>query len=106
MSYKSFYILLTAFQDRIRIEIRTEKGRVKSFTVQYEFLLSGKWTPVVRYDTAHGYFHIDILHAGKKRDKVKLRTRNLEEALNYAIADLKLKWDYYKEKYLKEVDLK
>lgn len=42
----------------------------------------------------------------KKHDKVKLRSRNLEEALNYAIADLKLKWDYYREKYLKEVDLK
>lgn len=106
MGRKNFYIPLTAIGNRIRVEIVTEKGKVESFTVQYEFLLSRKWTPVVRYDTAHGYFHIDVLHANKKHDKLKLRARNLEEALNYAISDLKLKWDYYREKYLKEVDSK
>lgn len=106
MGHKSFYIPLTATGNRIRVEIVTKKGSVESFTVQYEILLSHKWTPVVRYDTTHGYFHIDVIHVNKKHDKVKLRARNLEEALNYSIADLKLKWDYYREKYLKEVDSK
>jgi|SRR3990167_2656050 len=106
MGHKSFYIPLTVAENRIRVEIVTKRGHVESFTVQYEISLSRNWTPVVRHDTAHGYFHIDVLHANKKHDKVKLRTKNLEEALNYAIADLKLKWDYYREKYLKEVDSK
>lgn len=104
MGYKNFYIPLTEKENRIRVEINTDKGKVKSFTVQYEFWLNRKWTPVVRYDTAHDYFHIDVLHPNRKHDKLRLRTTNLEEALNYAISDLKLKWDYYREKYIKGVE--
>ena len=37
--------------------------------MQYETRLEGKWFPVVRYDTEHGFAHRDLLD--KKGDKQK-----------------------------------
>jgi hypothetical protein len=58
-------------EDRMRCVFETRQGEVVDIQVaQYETLLHGKWVPVVRYDTAHGFFHRDVyLLAGRKRLK-------------------------------------
>ena len=65
---KSYVFMLSEF-DRKRHEHITEKDKVTGFVVQYETLFEGKWLPFVRYDTAHGYAHKDLLNpeAVKKR---------------------------------------
>ena len=37
----------------------TEHGQVAKFVVQLEVLQEKRWTPVVRYDCAHSFAHID-----------------------------------------------
>lgn len=102
MAIKNFYIPLTS-EDRIRVEIHTVRGQVHNFTVQYELLLNRNWTAVVRYDTAHGYPHMDVMHPGSGQEKIILRTSDLAEALNFAIGDLKLRWNHYRDRYIGEL---
>ena len=49
--------------DRLRVIARKEKGEILGFVAQYEALISGEWRPVVRYDTAHGFAHRDVIRA-------------------------------------------
>lgn len=44
--------------DRIDVELEVHAGDVVTFTVNYRARIRGKWTEVVRYDTAHGHLHI------------------------------------------------
>jgi hypothetical protein len=48
-------------EDRYRHSHIRFKSEVLRFVVQYETKFEGKWLPVVRYDTEHGYAHRDIL---------------------------------------------
>jgi hypothetical protein len=52
-----------------------ERGKIVFFRVQYETKINLIWYPVVRYDTAHGFAHRDLLN-------FKERGRN--NFLNYA----------------------
>jgi hypothetical protein len=75
------------------------EGKVTEFMVQYEILVRGKWRPVVRYDTSHGYVvrydtshgyaHRDLMHADGRKEKVELLLRNLNICLTYAENDLR-----------------
>lgn len=56
-------------RDRLRIEYLHEGRNVLTFVVQYEVRLSGKHYPVVRYDTAHGTPHCDILDGQGNKTK-------------------------------------
>ena len=59
--------------------------------------------PVVRYDTAHGFFHRDMYFFGSKRQiKQFLPNPNLNEALTDAIKDLRDNWPTYKRNFLGE----
>lgn len=49
-------------QDRLRVVAFKEKGRVTGFVAQYETLIGQDWRQIVRYDTAHGFAHKDIIH--------------------------------------------
>jgi hypothetical protein len=92
--------------DRIRCAFETQKGKVaRILVVQYETLLNGKWTPVVRYDTAHGFFHRDIYIIGKKPHLKEFVFRpTLAEALTYAIHDIRKNWQKYKFAFLETED--
>lgn len=58
-----FHRILDA-ENMLRVRFDTERGHVLRFTVQLEsrFGQSDDWIPVVRYDTAHGFAHMDQLH--------------------------------------------
>ena len=71
--------------------------------VQFETKIKGQWKPIVRYDCAHGFFHRDIIYPDGETDKKAIAITNLEHALDYAEQDLKDRWEFYKEKYIKKL---
>ena len=90
--------------ERLRIRIKTEHGKVIDIVIQYETFLNNRWTPIVRYDCAHGFFHRDLLFPkGVKEKQTIAITSSLSDALNYAEQDIKDRWELYKERYLKRI---
>jgi hypothetical protein len=96
------YAYLLTLNDRKRHEHVTDQGNVMQFMVQYETYVEGEWLPVVRYDTAHGFPHVDRIRADGTVEKIPLLTGDLGEALTFADQDIDENWERYKEAYLKE----
>ena len=92
--------------DRRRHRHISQKGKIAKFIVQYETKIANKWHAVIRYDTAHGFAHKDILHFGKSSDKIKLVFSDLNEALTFADNDIKSNWKKYKAQFINEGNLK
>ena len=89
--------------EKLRLRIKTHNGKVVDIVVQYESFINGKWTPIVRYDCAHGFFHRDLLYPKEQKEKQSINITSLENALNYAEQDIKDRWGFYKERYLKKL---
>ncbi len=87
--------------DRTEVFLRTEEGRITKFVVQYLALID-RWTPIVRYDTAHGSPHRDVMHADGSKDTVRLRHYDLEGAFEFALSDTNNNWPAYRERYERE----
>lgn len=86
----------------MRVEIITVTGQVQKFTVQYELLLNDEWRPVVRYDTAHGAIHRDILGLdGQTKTKLRTPIQDLALACDYYIEELVQNWQQYRQRFLR-----
>lgn len=94
------YTLPAWIDTRIRHYHRTERGRVVAFMVPLEVEVQGEWRPAIRYDTAHGFVHIDRFTQHGKATKERLSLTHAE-ALTRAERDLKQNWVVYREKFLK-----
>ena len=94
------YVLPVWIDARIRHYHRTERGRVVAFVVQLEVEERNEWRPVIRYDTAHGFGHIDRFTRQGKVTKERLSLTR-EEALTRAERDIKQNWAVYRERFLK-----
>jgi len=93
-----YLIYLTAEStDRLRVSAQKEKGIILEFVVQYEALISDQWQPIVRYDTAHGFAHKDVMKVDGQKIKQPLFFETYNLALTYATIDLKVNWKKYKE---------
>jgi hypothetical protein len=79
--------------DRLRIRINTERGKIVDIVVQYESRVKEKWYPIVRYDCSHGFFHRDILTPKGEKIKQAIPINNLKDALTYAEQDIKDRWE-------------
>ena len=95
------YLRLISDDSRIRVEFSTKKGKVVKFTTQYELHIHDQWHPVIRYDTAHNFVHIDILYPDGTKTKNELSFSNYNEALTYFILDLNTNWKKYKNQFLR-----
>jgi hypothetical protein len=82
----------------MRTRIMTDRGDVIDFTVQYETLDRGRRVAVIRYDSAHGFPHIDVLNRrGNVIEKTPLPTSmSMKEALQFGISDIKQNWRTYR----------
>ena len=89
-------------QTRLRVLVVTVKGKVTRFMIQLEILLDEEWVPIARYDTHHGFAHLDILHPHETQDKIPLAAKDFKEALDIAFADLLTNWELYIRTYLEE----
>jgi hypothetical protein len=90
-------------EDRIRFKFVVDNGKVVDIVVQYECLSEGKWREVVRYDFAHGFFHRDLISPKGEKEKKRIDIDNLKLATIYAEEDLKDRWEWYKQNYLKQL---
>jgi len=99
MRHLRYFIKLASDDDLIRVDFETDRGKVVALhAVQYETRLEGQWAPVARYDTAHGFFHLD-LYTARGTVKYRVFVQDLSRALTFAIDDLKVNWRVYKERF-------
>lgn len=98
----SFLIYLT-LDDRIRYFHTSMRGRMVRFAAQYEALINGRWSPIIRYETYHEFAHIDRIYPDGSVGKVHLPLLDYNEALTFAQDDIRSNWEWYRERYEKEI---
>ena len=96
------FIVFYAADCRIRHCLKKSSGKILEFCVQLEINYKGHWTAIVRYDTAHGFAHRDIIHANGRQEKFPLGLLTYNEALTFAQTDLDKNWRFYHQNFLKE----
>lgn len=89
---------------RIRHEHRQLKNQILGFIVQLEIKINAVWYAVVRYDTAHGFAHKDFLHYRGDAEKIPLLLESFNQALTEAERDLRENWEFYRSRFLREVE--
>jgi len=89
--------------DRYRLYCVIAKGQVVVFRVQYEAFIEGKWRPIVRYDTAHGFPHRDLLHPNRPAEKMECPGWSNAEVLTLGQEDIKRNWQTYRVQYEREM---
>jgi hypothetical protein len=78
---------------RMRVRFRQDRNDINEFVVQLEMQRHGEWSPVVRYDNAHGRPHLDLIDRwGRERRKIWLTGKN-NEVLTEAMNDIRLHWE-------------
>src|SRR5512140_3408178 len=80
------------------------KGKeIVEFRIQLEILVDGEWHSIVRYDTAHGKAHRDILHPNGKQTKDWFEDYSVEEVHTIGQKDIMKNWSTYRERFIKEM---
>ena len=88
--------------DVVRVRFTTERGRVTVYTAQYEALVEGTSYPVVRYDSAHGRPHRNLLDwNGATVEKDWWDEFDLGVALNRAIDEIDDNWEAFRDSFLR-----
>jgi len=93
-------------QNRIRVRLITHYGDLQDIMFQFETQIDNEWVSIVRYDCAHGFFHRDILYPNGDKEKQSIEMDSLKSASQYAEQDLKDRWEWYREKYIKKIKKK
>ena len=92
--------------NRLRVRLITENGELIDVLYQYESFINDNWVAIVRYDCAHGFFHRDVLMPNGDKEKKSIEIDSLKNASKYAEQDLKDRWEWYKERYIKKLNKK
>jgi len=93
------YVIPLGENARKRHYHETDKGKVIGFAVQLEVLVNDRWQVVIRYDSAHGFAHIDRYYLDGRKIKKELGLK-LGEALIVADEDIKENWKIYQRAFL------
>ena len=86
----------------MRGRFKKDRGKITAFVVQYETLVNDQWMAIVRYDTAHGESHTDVMSPGGRKEKRLLHFPNFSDAFSYAQEDVKANWELYRKRYFRE----
>ncbi len=89
-------------QDRYRHFHLTEKGQVVLFRIQYEALFDQQWVAIVRYDTAHGFPHRDVMHPDGGQTKEQFQHYSRTYVLTMGQQDIRQNWRSYRARYEEE----
>ncbi|HEX9971308.1 MAG TPA: hypothetical protein VGD14_04480 [bacterium] len=100
---KKEFIRPLSNEDGIRENFSVDKGKIKRIVVQYECYIQDKWVPIIRFDTAHHFFHKDIINPDTTKIQIKITTFNLNDALTFAEIDIQNNWQRYKTQYLEKM---
>ncbi len=76
---------------------------MREFRIQYEALIEGHWHAIVRYDTAHGRPHKDLMHPDGSETKEHFFGYTPAEVLTYGERDIKRNWQRYRAQYEREM---
>lgn len=93
------YVIPLGEDARKRHYHESDKGKVIGFTVQLEVFVNDQWLEVIRYDSAHGFAHIDRYYLDGRKVKKELNLK-LDEALTLADEDIKENWKAYQKAFL------
>ena len=93
------YVIPLGENARKRHYHETNKGKIVHFTVQMEVFMNNQWHAVIRYDSAHGFPHIDRYYRDGRKVKKELQL-NLNDALTLADEDIKNNWKSYQKDFL------
>ncbi|HED04653.1 MAG TPA: hypothetical protein ENI60_07830 [Candidatus Fraserbacteria bacterium] len=93
---KTDYTLPVAADTEILVRHMVELGRVIEFMV--ELVVQRK--PVIRYDSAHGFAHIDRYNLKGEQRKEALNV-DFNTALTIGNQDIKQNWPIYRERFLR-----
>jgi len=88
---------------RLRERFIKNQGIILEFAIQLEIEVEGKWMAIRRYDTAHGFFHCDTIHADGQTEKQPIPAVNFNEALSIAEHELRQFWKIHRDEFIKEV---
>lgn len=86
---------------RMRVRHQIDKGKVRTFTVQFEVFHKEQWAPVVRYDTAHNFAHRDLYTRSGRQFKTPLGM-DFNQARTFAQRDILMNWQEYRRIFLGE----
>jgi hypothetical protein len=76
---------------------------IVEFRIQLEILVDGEWYAVVRYDTAHGKPHRDILRPNGEQTKDWFEGYSVADVLTIGQSDIMENWASYREQFIKEM---
>lgn len=80
-----------------------KENKIIEFRVQFEALIDEKWYPIVRYDTAHGKAHRDLIHADGSETKEWFSVYTVAEVLTIGQRDIMENWLTYRKQFEKEL---
>ena len=92
------YVIPLGEKARKRHYHETDKGQIVSFIVQLEVLVDDQWKIVIRFDSAHGFAHIDRYYIDGRKIKKKLYLK-LSEAMTLADEEIKENWKRYQKDF-------
>lgn len=105
MSETNFIIYLDDTQEnRYRHWHVWEAGKITEFLIQYEAFIEGQWHPILRYDTAHGQPHRDIMHPDGIQTKEMYPNYYNTEVLTIGQRDIIENWQTYRARFQQEME--
>jgi hypothetical protein len=99
---KTWLIRVSPDEAQIRCSYERLRNLIFRFTVQLEIQVAGQWTPIVRYDNAHGFSHCDTLHPDGTQDKAPVDFGDENATFTRAIQELRSSWQVHRDRYLGE----
>ena len=97
-----YFVIKLSEKAEIQVFFQTADGFIVSFVVKLIVFGSSGYHEVIRFDSAHGCPHKDILNVdGSVRRKVWYKLLSNKQGLDLAIRDLKDNVEMYIERYEK-----
>ena len=93
------YVIPLGEKARKRHYHETDKGQIVSFIVQLEVLVDDQWKIVIRFDSAHGFAHVDQYYLDGRKIKKELYLK-LSEAMTLADEEIKENWKSYQRAFM------
>jgi hypothetical protein len=89
---------------RLDVRMQVEKGKVLEFAVCLNLVEGENNYEVIRYDTAHGPFHVHRYYVkDPAQQREDLPTRSLKAALDQAIDDIEANAERYLRSYRRNI---
>ena len=86
----------------VSVFFRTNRGVIADFVVKLNAIIDGRAYEIVRFDTAHGGVHKDVLRPdGTKEKVVQFRYLTYKQGLDLATTDVEEHMEFYIERFKK-----